>query len=150
MRVYVNVHNINRHMNLLLNLLSSFLVLRVFLLSTWIIDMTVFSNWHWYNLQFLDYNTSHNDMSATQWLFSNASQWELSPISINTNSITNVNSITNLFCFDFFYSENCCDRMPRNVFVLNKISSPISLWFEHRLQISTLTQGPAVLNMSQK
>ena len=46
MRVYVNVHNVNQHMNLLLNLLSSFLALRVLLSSTWIIDMVEPNRYH--------------------------------------------------------------------------------------------------------
>ena len=63
MRVYVNVHNINRHMDLLLNLLSSILALRVLLSSTWIIDMVEPNRYH-----AAGYNQARNHLKYTQSL----------------------------------------------------------------------------------
>ena len=63
MRVYVNVHNINRHMDLLLNLLSSILALHELLSSTWIIDMVEPNRYH-----AAGYNQARNHLKYTQSL----------------------------------------------------------------------------------
>ena len=72
MRVYVNVHNINRHMSLLLNLLSSFLALRVLLSSTWIIDMVEPNRYHaaGYNQAgyHLKYTSSPNEINIRAYI----------------------------------------------------------------------------------